>query len=228
VNSLEHNGCTANSPDAVCDLWGEYYAELLSPLSRPQFDNEFLKDTDINVHNISQGILPDPDPILQIEITHEDVKSIIKDLKHRKAPGPDTITNEHVHYGSTIRNKHLANLFNMMNSFRIGSIIPLYKGNNKVKSNASNYRGITLTSVLGKLFECILLNRIETYLASVRTVFPHKLQCGFRKGYGATIATYILKEVVSHYMDRGSNLFTAFLDNEKAIDRIWHSGLLLK
>jgi len=58
--------------------------------------------------------------------------------------------------------------------------------------------------------------------------FPHKLQCGFRKEHGATVATYVMKEIVSHYIDRGSNVFAAFLDNAKAFDRIWHDGLLLK
>ena len=41
--------------------------------------------------------------------------------------------------------------------FKTGKIITIYKGNNKDKYNPINYRGITRTSALSKLFEKLVL-----------------------------------------------------------------------
>ena len=44
--------------------------------------------------------------------------------------------------------------------FRHGLNIPVPKGHNKDLSKPSNYRGITLLSVFGKVFEKVLLHRL--------------------------------------------------------------------
>lgn len=71
-------------------------------------------------------------------------------------------------------------------SFRHGIIIPLYKGNNKHKTNPNSYRDVTLTSSLGKLLEKIILN----LLLEINNVIPHSLQFGFVKEHGAIPAIY--------------------------------------
>ena len=48
--------------------------------------------------------------------------------------------------------------------FKTGKIITVYKSKNKDKYNPVNYRGITLTSLLSKLFEKIVLKGIENSL----------------------------------------------------------------
>ncbi|XP_062588336.1 uncharacterized protein LOC134250013 [Saccostrea cucullata] len=69
---------------------------------------------------------------------------------------------------------------------------------------------------------CLLFNAIirEKYV-------PEIFKFGFRNDYGAIPACYVLKEAISYYVDRDSPVFCAFLDNEKAFDRIWHNGILL-
>ena len=44
-----------------------------------------------------------------------------------------------------------------------GAIITLYKGGNKRKDDPDSYRAITLSSVLLKLLERIVLNRIQLF-----------------------------------------------------------------
>ena len=44
-------------------------------------------------------------------------------------------------------------------------IVPMYKGKGKNPLLTNSYRGISLTSVIGKLFECIVLQRITPILA---------------------------------------------------------------
>lgn len=104
-----------------------------------------------------------------------------------------------------------------------GILIPLYKGNNKDKSNPSSYRAVTLTSVLGKLFEKIVLERIKLLLIEMNYIIPHPLQFGFVKDHGTVPAIYTVKEVLHYYLENA-----IFLDNEKAFDRVWQDGLLYK
>ena len=92
----------------------------------------------------------------------------------------------------------------------------------------SNYRGITLTSAIGKLFEKLLIGRIDSWLSENRITFLHKLQMGFVKGRGATIAALSLEECIDFYRKRKSPVYSCFLDNEKAFDNVWQNGLFYK
>ena len=52
---------------------------------------------------------------------------------------------------------------------------------------------VTLTSALGKLFEKLLLNRIQKLLEKNNTVVPHNLQFGFIKEHGSIPAIFTIK-----------------------------------
>ena len=60
-----------------------------------------------------------------------------------------------------------------------GVIITLFKGGSKRKDNPDNYRAITLSSVILKNFERILLTRIQLF-DDLRPPI-HPLQGGFQK-----------------------------------------------
>jgi len=58
--------------------------------------------------------------------------------------------------------------------------------------------------------------------------FPHPMQMGFRKHLGAQMASFILTETIQYYRESSTDIYIAFLDNEKAFDRVWLDGLLFK
>ncbi len=58
-------------------------------------------------------------------------------------------------------------------------MITLFKGGRKVKHDPNNYRAITLSSVVLKLYERILLNRMDNQIKPKL----NKLQGGFRKSW---------------------------------------------
>ncbi len=55
------------------------------------------------------------------------------------------------------------------------TIVTLYK-NKGDRSDCNNYRGISLLSIVGKVFACIPINRLQLLADRVYTEF----QCGFR------------------------------------------------
>ncbi|CAG2191299.1 unnamed protein product [Mytilus edulis] len=140
-----------------------------------------------------------------VPYTEDEIYEQVKTFKCGKAPGPDYVCNEHIIYGGNTLLKWICYIFNTILKcedipllYRHGIIIPLYKGNNKDKSNPNSYRAIVLTSF------------------------------GFVPEHGAIPALYTLKECINVFMKSKSKLYVGFLDNEKAFDKIWHDGLFFE
>ena len=70
------------------------------------------------------------------------------------------------------------------------------------------------------------LNRIEKY--AERRGFFLKMQFGFQEGVGCIEASFIILETINRMLERGSKIFSCFLDVRKAFDTVWIDGLLYK
>ena len=103
-------------------------------------------------------------------------------------------------------------------------IVPIYKGKGKDPLLAKNYRGISLSSVLVKLFERVLNNRMIPILEEKG--IPHHTQTAYQAGVSCSDATEVVQEVIKSYIDSGANIFQCFYDLEKAFDSIEHNVLL--
>ena len=103
--------------------------------------------------------------------------------------------------------------------WRRAIIIPIHKKGSK--RACKNYRGISLLSVPGKVFGKILNDRMR-----IRT--EGKLmeeQVGFRPERGYTENVFAIRQLGEKMIERGKKLYAAFLDLEKAFDRVWRTGL---
>ena len=76
--------------------------------------------------------------------------------------------------------------------WREGLIVNLLKKGDE--KEAGNYRGITLLSVVGKVFCKVVNNRLVQYLDCGSKL--HEGQAGFRVGRSCTDNVYVLNEVV--------------------------------
>ena len=72
----------------------------------------------------------------------------------------------------------------------------------------------------------IPLNRLEKYAAQMG--FFSEMQFGFQEGVGCIEASFTILETINHMLERGSQIFSCFLDVRKAFDTIWIDGLLYK
>ena len=116
--------------------------------------------------------------------------------------------------------------FSVPKNIKKGIILPLFKGKGAKANNKDSYRGITLFPTLCKSFEMVLLNRLEKFAAD-RGYFS-ELQFGFREGVGCIEASFTTLEAINHMLERGSKVFSCFLDVRKAFDTVWIDGLLYK
>ena len=103
-------------------------------------------------------------------------------------------------------------------------LIPLHKKGSK--NIARNYRGITLLSVLGKLFTRVLNNRLDPW-AEMYDIYV-EAQNGFRRRWGTVDSAFVLYSFVNEYIEHGKELYTFFIDYRKAFDYIVHDNLWYK
>ena len=121
---------------------------------------------------------------------------------------------------------HLKLLFHMMllrgyvsNNFGLGVIIPILKDKRGDLTSLDNYRPITLSPVISKIFESVLLIKYGDYQ------YSDDRQFGFKKSMGCRIAIFAVRNIINYFNERGSNVFMASLDTSKASDRVNHFRL---
>ena len=86
------------------------------------------------------------------------------------------------------------------NSFGVGVIVPLVKDKTGNINNVDNYRGITLSQVISKLFEMVVLDMCDDALQT------DSLQFGFKNKIGTADAIFTVKSTIKYFIDRGSSV----------------------
>ena len=79
-----------------------------------------------------------------------------------------------------------------------------------------NYRGITLLSIPGKVFNRVLLNRMKDAIDPQL----HEQQAGFRKNRSCTDQIATLHIILEQSLEWNSPLYIKFVDYEKAFDSV--------
>ena len=143
------------------------------------------------------------------------------------------IDDEHIRFGGPSLWQHLFHLYqaffqnhSVSADFKTGTILPLFKGKGAKANNNDNYRGITMFPTLTKIYEMVLLDRLEKF--ACENAYFSNLQFGFQEGVGCLKASFTILESISHMLERGNKLFACFLDVRKAFDTVWIDGLLCK
>ena len=155
---------------------------------------------------------------------------IIRNLKRGKAAGMDKITCEHLQYSHPIVISCITMLFNLMIkhkyvplAFGERVIIPIPKGDKRsCNANVDDYRGITVSCIMSKIFETSLLHYMKNYF------YTSDRQYGFKKKVGCSHAIYSVRKTVDFFNNQNSTVNICSLDLSKAFDKINFDMLSLK
>ena len=109
--------------------------------------------------------------------------------------------------------------------WRTGNVTPLAKGITP-SSFPSEYRPITITPILSKIFERLLAGHLGK-LAEDSGLLPD-LQFGFRKGLGTCDALLTITHKLQRALDCGYEARLVGLDFSAAFDRVNHEALIFK
>ena len=88
------------------------------------------------------------------------------------------------------------------------SFASLYK-NKGEKSDCSNYQGITLLSIAGKILARVLMDRLIPTIAQENT--PES-QRGFRSNGGTVDMIFMLRQIQEKCREQNIGLYAAFID----------------
>ena len=164
-------------------------------------------------------------------ITCKKVKIAIKNKKNGKSAGLDWIRNEFLKHGSSILTLAIVKLFNKIlttGQFPVDSNISVLSVIHRNDSLYDyNYRGISISSCLGRLFTKIIQTRISKYLEDHDKIEDN--QAGFRHNYRTTDQIFTLKTLLNRYNHKlNKPIFACFVDFSKAFDSVNREALFYK
>ena len=126
----------------------------------------------------------------------------------------------------------LAKLFNKClkescfpDCWKVSSVVPVFK-NVGERSTAKNYRPVSLLSVVSKVFEKLVNNRIVDHLEKCGLFSD--FQYGFRSSRSTADLLTVVSDRIARAFNRSGATRAVALDISKAFDRVWHAGLLHK
>ena len=164
--------------------------------------------------------------------TPTEVKAELTRLNSRKAPGYDLITGQILKRLPRKTIVLLTVVFNRMLTlsyfpvlWKYAEIIMIPKPG-KPPHEPTSYRPISLLPITSKLFERLLLLRInEEHDPS--TLLPSH-QFGFRERHSTIHQVHRVVNKIATSLEEKKYCNAVFLDISQAFDRIWHPGLLFK
>lgn len=203
---INKEGTTLTDMKEILARWREYFEDMLNTSQMQE-----TEDPEYKAENEEHSE--------QEDFTVEEVKRATEMLKRGKAAGHDRITPEMLLNLGNSGFVILTRLFNtaaregrIPADWEIGIILPIHKkGNNR---DCNNYRGITLLSVVAKIYERLLEGRLK------RIIEPEidESQCGFRRGRSVQDHIFAIKQMMEKKCT--DNIYLAFIDLEKAFDSI--------
>ena len=161
-----------------------------------------------------------------------DVEFFICDLSVSKATGPGDIPVIVLKNIAPELSPILEKLFNLCikrkcfpSIWKESSVCPVYK-NKGERSDPSNYRPISLLSIISKVFESTINKHLKNYLGTNLLLIDS--QYGFRSSRSTADVLTVITDRISRTLDKGFDARAIALDISKAFDKVWHKGLLLK
>ena len=214
MRTIDGTTCTAS---AAAEELSRFYSSVF-----------YAKDC---VPTITYPVLPLTDTLHEMTVNVETVLLTLLGLDTHKSPGADDITPVILKKCAQFLCSPLTDLFNLSLDcgtipvdWKRGIITPIHKGGNR--SDASNYRPVTLLPVISKVLERLVANRLTKHLEGNNLIST--AQHGFRKGYSCVSNLLLTLNDWTKAVDMGYPIHACYLDMSKAFDRVNHHILMQK
>lgn len=212
------------------DLYREIYS---SPAGQPGYDelSKQAEEYSMLLQNTFKHVQPRQDHDITTEVSLQEILKVLTKTK-RTSPGRDGIYYIHIVNLPDPALQYLAHLYSeaikccyFPTTWKKGKMILLTKPG-KDGHNPRNYRPITLLSALGKTLEKLINRRLVSHLEE-KGILPDS-QSGFRTNRSTQDQLFRLTQNVSEALQQNMVAMATMFDVEKAYDKVWHDGLLLK
>lgn len=212
----------ASNDAGIANEFANHFSAVYASPSADSVAQDLGPGQQANHHDIVCGSDFDASALVTVEL----ISRCIYNLKLGKACGPDDLGAEHLRHAHPVLCVYLKLLFCAIfnhgyvpDNFSRGVSVPLIKDKTGNINDVNNYRAITLTPVISRVLESVILTLCDDILVT------DPLQFGFKRNTGCLDAIFTLKTVVNYFADRGSAVYVASLDFSKAFDKVSHTKM---
>ena len=210
------NGTLVDNVEEITNIMGKYFNSVHTPISSdalPNMDEAYERE------------------INNMVILRQEVQTRLEKLKVNKACGPDDIHPYVLQKAASAVSVPLTQIFKLSLStgecpsdWRTANVTPIHKKGDR--TDPSNYRPVSLTSQVCKVFESMVKEHITKHLTS-NNILSDK-QHGFREGRSCLTNLLEIIESWTDILDDDDGVDVAYLDFRKAFDLVSHRHLIYK
>ena len=209
---ISYEGITANEPLAKANMFNQYFYK--------QFSGPSCYDTNIDFTN---------DSTFDIDLSDSRIKPLLDNLDINKAQGPDAVSGAVLKNCSKTLAYPLSILFNLSyntgyipQEWKLANVVPVHKKDDKNK--VTNYRPISLTSLVMKVFERILYDELLTRTIDKIDTRQH----GFLRNRSCNSNLLLFTESIVRSLHEKIGTDVIYFDFAKAFDTVSHDLILNK
>ena len=198
------------------------------------FAENFSLNSNLDDSGVSLPVVPSRTNLKlhNISVTPKMVRKVVMNLDLSKASGPDCIPVVVLKNCEPELSYILAELCNRClkescfpDCWKVSSVAPVFK-NVGERSTAKNYHPVSLLSVVSKVFEKLVNDKIVDHLEKC-SLFSD-FQYGFRSCQSTADLLTVVSDRIARAFNRSGATRAVARDISKAFDRVWHAGLLHK
>ena len=218
--SLVYNGREITDNKEIANSFANYFESIYANNVPVNTNSAYIKFSrfDDKVNNIN---------IHTIDLS--EIQSTIRNLKPKKAIGPDGIPDYIVKGCAEFFILPLYILFNMTitsstfpQKWKLTKVCPIPKC--KKGRDISNYRPVSILSTFAKILESILYKNIEKHIRISISEHQH----GFVQSRSTVTNLSLFSNFVTDVIDQGGQVDVIYTDFSKAFDKVNHEILLYK
>lgn len=214
------DGTWAKSAKEKAITFADHLEDTFKPL--PSLSSQ---ENVVNTHKVDyQSITP---------VSLQELKALIKfDLKPNKAPGYDLITGKVL---KALPDNGIRKLLYIINAslrlqyvpsqWKVAEVIMILKPGKKPNDKKS-YRPISLLPTIAKVFEKLLLKRLNVIIEDRNLIPTH--QFGFRSKHSTVEQVHRVTNEIEKSFNENKICSGVFIDVAQAFDKVWHDGLNFK
>ena len=218
-NLINNKGDVLKSDSEKCELLNDFFSSVFTSEDTKNLP-EFNYD---NFNNI---------PHLETcSITLKEMEEAISNLNANKSPGPDNFHPKLLKLCSKSLSIPFKLLFDntihegcIPSDWKQAEVRPIFKKGDK--TNPGNYRPVSLTSVICKLFEKFIKNSLNNHL--IKNNILSKEQFGFVSGRNTITQLLVTINDWMTELDNDNIVDAAYMDFRKAFDTVPHQRLITK
>jgi hypothetical protein len=162
LTQLQVDGEMLQKSDDIAEGWVRYFQNLSKRLESDNFNANYKEIEDFCRNNYKSDT-----EFVSLEL----LDKLVCEMKNGKSQDEQLLSAEHFKFGGPSLVYLLKSIFEKIfkegtvpKCFKSGIITPVYKKQDKPINNPNSYRRITVSSVIGKLFEKVILHKISPLL----------------------------------------------------------------